>query len=48
MMVFAKHLTQRNEHMPLTVKPVHLTLDLSNLVMQISLEVIRLKKQSHS
>lgn len=48
MMAFAKPLTQRDECKPLTVKPVPLTLDLSNFVKRISLKVIRLKNQSDS
>lgn len=36
MMAFAEHVTQRDECKPLTVKPVLLTLDLSNFVKQIS------------
>lgn len=47
-MAFAKHLTQRDECKPLTVKPVLLTLELSNSVKRISLNVIRLKKQGDS
>jgi len=35
-MAFAEHVTQRDECKPLTVKPVLLTLDLSNFVKQIS------------
>lgn len=41
---FAEHPAQRNECKPLTMKPVHLTLDLSNLVKHISLEVLRQKR----
>lgn len=48
MMAFAKHPAQRDECKPLTIKPVHLTLGLSNFVKHISLEALKQRRKSDS